>query len=115
MSGRSDRRAPRTGTSNDRSFSPAASSCSPARPALRFTRGPSRVLTMSETGGGASEGMNARRDDGGVGIDGVQLTPLQPISDDRGSVVELYRREWLRGASEMVQANMSRSNAGVLR
>jgi dTDP-4-dehydrorhamnose 3,5-epimerase len=37
-------------------------------------------------------------------------------SDSRGSFAETYRREWLpSGAREMVQSNLSRSKAGVLR
>lgn len=46
----------------------------------------------------------------------VFLRPLQLHVDDRGSFAESYRREWLpSGAGEMIQANLSRSKAGVLR
>jgi dTDP-4-dehydrorhamnose 3,5-epimerase len=46
----------------------------------------------------------------------VLLRPLQIHADDRGSLAETYRREWLpTGARDMVQANLSRSKAGVLR
>jgi dTDP-4-dehydrorhamnose 3,5-epimerase len=46
----------------------------------------------------------------------VLLRPLEVHGDPRGSFVETYRREWLPpGAPEMVQANVSRSRAGVLR
>jgi dTDP-4-dehydrorhamnose 3,5-epimerase len=46
----------------------------------------------------------------------VLLRPLQIHADDRGSLAETYRREWLpTGARDMVQANLSRSRAGVLR
>ncbi len=50
-----------------------------------------------------------------LGIDGAFLVHLQAIEDARGSFSETYRHEWLDGASEMVQANISRSRAGVLR
>ncbi len=46
----------------------------------------------------------------------VLLRPLQIHADARGSFTETYRREWLPAdAREMVQANVSRSRAGVLR
>jgi dTDP-4-dehydrorhamnose 3,5-epimerase len=51
-----------------------------------------------------------------VTIDGVVVRELTPIDDERGSFAETYRREWLpAGSREMVQANLSRSTAGVLR
>jgi dTDP-4-dehydrorhamnose 3,5-epimerase len=50
-----------------------------------------------------------------LGIDGSFLLRLRAIEDSRGSFSELYRDEWLTGASEMVQSNISRSRAGVLR
>ena len=44
------------------------------------------------------------------------VRPLQIHVDTRGSFLETYRREWLPAdASEMVQSNVSRSKAGVLR
>ena len=49
-----------------------------------------------------------------VGIDGAVIVPLSPIVDERGAFLELYRREWSPGG-EMVQSNLSRSRAGVLR
>src|SRR3990170_1456684 len=49
------------------------------------------------------------------GIEGVHLLPLAPHVDERGSLTETYRREWLPGGREVVQANLSRSNPGVLR
>jgi dTDP-4-dehydrorhamnose 3,5-epimerase len=46
----------------------------------------------------------------------VHVHPLQIHVDVRGSFLETYRREWLpAGAPEMVQSNVSRSKAGVLR
>jgi dTDP-4-dehydrorhamnose 3,5-epimerase len=50
-----------------------------------------------------------------VGIDGVLLIPLVVHEDDRGSVTEVYRREWIAGMREGVQANLSVSKHGVLR
>jgi dTDP-4-dehydrorhamnose 3,5-epimerase len=50
-----------------------------------------------------------------AGIVGVEVRPLHRVADDRGSFAETYRREWLAGAGEMVQSNLSRSKAGVLR
>ena len=42
--------------------------------------------------------------------------PLQIHVDVRGSFLETYRHEWLPpGSREMVQSNLSRSKAGVLR
>jgi dTDP-4-dehydrorhamnose 3,5-epimerase len=48
-------------------------------------------------------------------IDGVVLRPLSPHEDERGAFTETYRRDWLPGAREMLQGNLSRSRAGVLR
>ncbi len=48
-------------------------------------------------------------------IHGVTLVSLARHPDDRGSMTEIYRREWLPGGREMVQANLSRSHANVLR
>jgi dTDP-4-dehydrorhamnose 3,5-epimerase len=46
----------------------------------------------------------------------VLVRPLQIHVDARGSFLETYRREWLPAdASDMVQSNVSRSRAGVLR
>ena len=39
-------------------------------------------------------------------IDGVVLVELTPHSDERGSFLETYRREWVPGAREMIQANV---------
>jgi len=50
-----------------------------------------------------------------VGIEGVHLVRPTPAADGRGSFAEVFRREWVPGAREMVQANLSRSAAGVLR
>jgi len=51
----------------------------------------------------------------GVGIEGVRLLPLVGHPDDRGSVTEIYRREWIPEMRECVQANLSISRANVLR
>ena len=49
-------------------------------------------------------------------IAGVEVRELRRLQDDRGSFAETYRREWLPAdAGEMLQSNLSRSNAGVLR
>jgi dTDP-4-dehydrorhamnose 3,5-epimerase len=48
-------------------------------------------------------------------IEGVQLVGLTVFADERGSFTESYRREWFDAGREMVQANVSRSKAGVLR
>jgi dTDP-4-dehydrorhamnose 3,5-epimerase len=50
-----------------------------------------------------------------LGIAGVRLVSLQVRADERGSFAESYRREWIPGANEMVQANLSRSGPRVLR
>ena len=57
--------------------------------------------------------MGPERED--VGIEGVRFLQLTPHADDRGSLTETYRRAWLPGGREVVQANLSRSNPGVLR
>jgi dTDP-4-dehydrorhamnose 3,5-epimerase len=48
-------------------------------------------------------------------IHGVLLLELTSHPDERGSFVETYRREWVPGMREMVQGNLSRSRANVLR
>ena len=49
-------------------------------------------------------------------IAGVEVRELRRLGDERGSFAETYRREWLPAdAGEMVQSNLSRSHAGVLR
>jgi len=48
-------------------------------------------------------------------IQGVILVRLSSHDDERGSLTETWRREWIAGSSEMLQANVSRSRAGVLR
>lgn len=50
-----------------------------------------------------------------VPIRGVVLVRLSSHDDERGSLTETWRREWIPGSSEMLQANVSRSRAGVLR
>ena len=50
-----------------------------------------------------------------VGIEGVRLLPLTQHSDNRGSVTEVYRRQWVPDGREMLQANLSLSGANVLR
>jgi len=50
-----------------------------------------------------------------AGIAGVRLIPLVPHDDARGSLTETYRRQWLPEGRKVVQANLSRSNPGVLR
>jgi dTDP-4-dehydrorhamnose 3,5-epimerase-like enzyme len=50
-----------------------------------------------------------------VGIEGVLFIPLEPHQDDRGSLVEVFRRAWLPGPNEVLQANLSISRQGVLR
>jgi dTDP-4-dehydrorhamnose 3,5-epimerase len=51
----------------------------------------------------------------GPGIHGVQLIPLTSHEDERGSITEVFRRSWIPGMSEIAQANVSHSHAGVLR
>ena len=50
-------------------------------------------------------------------LSGVLIRRLQPHADDRGSLTELWRGTWTAGLLEpgVVQANLSRSRAGVLR
>ena len=49
-------------------------------------------------------------------IAGVILRRLATNADDRGALTEVFRQEWLpAGAPSMLQANLSRSRAGVLR
>jgi dTDP-4-dehydrorhamnose 3,5-epimerase len=48
-------------------------------------------------------------------IPGVYLVRLQSHPDPRGRFVETFRRRWIPGCREMVQANRSDSQAGVLR
>jgi dTDP-4-dehydrorhamnose 3,5-epimerase len=48
-------------------------------------------------------------------IDGVILVSLTRHPDDRGTMTEVFRREWIPGGREMVQANLSRSRPNVLR
>jgi dTDP-4-dehydrorhamnose 3,5-epimerase len=50
-----------------------------------------------------------------VPIRGVVLVRLSSHDDERGSLSETWRREWFPGSPEMLQANLSRSRAGVLR
>lgn len=49
-----------------------------------------------------------------LGIEGVLLLRLTSHADARGSLTEAYRRAWLPGR-EMLQSNVSRSKANVLR
>lgn len=48
-------------------------------------------------------------------IAGVYVVRLREFPDDRGLFVETFRRTWISGAREMVQANRSFSRAGTLR
>lgn len=48
-------------------------------------------------------------------IAGVHLIRLREHGDDRGRFLETFRRTWIPGAREMVQANRSDSRAGTLR
>ena len=50
-----------------------------------------------------------------VEIEGVHLFTLTTYPDNRGSFTEDYRRNWLPEMREMVQGNISRSSANVLR
>jgi dTDP-4-dehydrorhamnose 3,5-epimerase len=50
-----------------------------------------------------------------AGIQGVVLTRLLAHPDDRGSMTEIYRREWIAGMRAGVQANLSISRQNVLR
>lgn len=49
------------------------------------------------------------------GLDGVRLLDLTTFSDDRGALTETYRVDWFPELPRMVQCNVSRSRAGVLR
>jgi dTDP-4-dehydrorhamnose 3,5-epimerase len=49
------------------------------------------------------------------GIEGVRLFALAAHEDRRGSLSEIFRRDWIPGSNELVQANLSISRAGVLR
>src|SRR5213593_3765651 len=51
----------------------------------------------------------------GTTIDGALLQPLAAHPDERGSFSEIFRQSWIGGPPAMVQANLSRSRAGVLR
>lgn len=48
-------------------------------------------------------------------IKGVYIARLKSFPDDRGRFVETFRRSWIPGCGEMVQANRSDSQPGVLR
>jgi dTDP-4-dehydrorhamnose 3,5-epimerase len=49
-------------------------------------------------------------------IAGVKLVKLRPFGDERGSFIEMFRKEWFPERSwERVQTNRSESAAGVLR
>ena len=50
-----------------------------------------------------------------TGLDGAVVVPLEWRADDRGAFTELFRGSWMPEAPPMVQANLSRSKAGVLR
>jgi dTDP-4-dehydrorhamnose 3,5-epimerase len=50
-----------------------------------------------------------------LGIAGARRVRLIAHADDRGSLTETYRRDWVRGGGEAVQANLSWSRPGVLR
>ncbi|MDX1380024.1 MAG: dTDP-4-dehydrorhamnose 3,5-epimerase family protein [Xanthomonadales bacterium] len=47
--------------------------------------------------------------------DGVRIVPLVRHEDERGSLVELYRQEWLGDMADSVQWNHVVSRPGVLR
>ncbi|HEX2038972.1 MAG TPA: dTDP-4-dehydrorhamnose 3,5-epimerase [Acidimicrobiales bacterium] len=47
-------------------------------------------------------------------IEGVFVVGLDAHGDARGRFVETYRREWVPGAREMVQANRSEKQAGAV-
>jgi dTDP-4-dehydrorhamnose 3,5-epimerase len=47
-------------------------------------------------------------------IAGVVHVELQTFGDDRGTFVETYRREWIAGAREMIQANRGDRKAGCV-
>lgn len=48
-------------------------------------------------------------------ISGVYIVALESHPDERGRFVETFRRRWIPGCREMVQANRSDSQPGVLR
>ena len=48
-------------------------------------------------------------------IDGVYFVSPKAVEDERGRFLEIFRREWIPDAREMVQANRSQSRPGVLR
>jgi dTDP-4-dehydrorhamnose 3,5-epimerase len=49
-------------------------------------------------------------------ISGLVVRQLELHPDGRGSFIETFRKDWLpAGSPEMVQSNLSRSRAGVLR
>lgn len=48
-------------------------------------------------------------------IEGVRLVDVDIHADARGAFAEVFRHEWFPGASPMVQANLSHSNANVVR
>jgi len=48
-------------------------------------------------------------------IAGLEILELHAFADERGSLTEVYRRSWIADGDEAVQANLSRSTAGVLR
>ena len=49
-------------------------------------------------------------------IPGVIVRELEVHPDDRGSFAETFRQDWLpQGSPAMIQSNLSRSRAGVLR
>jgi dTDP-4-dehydrorhamnose 3,5-epimerase len=50
-----------------------------------------------------------------LGIEGVELISLTAHEDGRGSLTEVFRRDWIPSAGAMIQANLSISNGGVLR
>jgi dTDP-4-dehydrorhamnose 3,5-epimerase len=50
-----------------------------------------------------------------AGLDGVFVVPLEWRTDDRGAFTEVFRGSWMPDTPPMVQANLSRSRAGVLR
>jgi dTDP-4-dehydrorhamnose 3,5-epimerase len=47
-------------------------------------------------------------------IEGVYLVRPRVFGDDRGFFVETYRREWIPGAREMIQANRGNRVAGCV-
>ena len=48
-------------------------------------------------------------------IQGVYFVEPESFEDDRGRFTEIFRREWIPNAREMLQVNRSESRAGVLR